>query len=85
MIPIAKPMLGQPEADAAAATVLSGWLSQGGEVAAFEAAFAAQVGAPFACAVSNCTAALHVALMAAGVGPGDEVLAKPFSEIKLLK
>jgi perosamine synthetase len=74
MIPIAKPMLGQPEADAAAATVLSGWLSQGGGVAAFEAAFAAQVGAPSACAVSNCTVALHLALMAAGVGPGDEVI-----------
>ena len=74
MIPIAKPLLGQPEADAAAATVLSGWLSQGAEVAAFEAAFAAHVGAPYACAVSNCTTALHLALLAAGVGEGDEVI-----------
>lgn len=74
MIPITRPAVGQPEADAASAAVLSGWLSQGGQVAAFEAEFAALVGAPFACAVTNCTVALHFALMAAGVGPGDEVV-----------
>ena len=74
MIPIARPSLGQEEADAAAAAVLSGWVSQGPEVAAFEAAFAQCVGAAHACAVSNCTTALHLALLAAGVGPGDEVI-----------
>jgi dTDP-4-amino-4,6-dideoxygalactose transaminase len=74
MIPIARPCLGFEEAAAAAAVVESGWLSQGAEVAAFEAEFAAYVGAPHACAVSNCTTALHLALLAARVGPGDEVI-----------
>ncbi|MDB5482860.1 MAG: DegT/DnrJ/EryC1/StrS family aminotransferase [Caulobacteraceae bacterium] len=74
MIPITKPLLDDSEADAAAAVVRSGWLSQGAQVAAFEAEFGARVGAPYACAVSNCTTALHVALMVAGVGPGDEVV-----------
>jgi dTDP-4-amino-4,6-dideoxygalactose transaminase len=74
MIPIARPLLSNDEAEAAADVVRSGWLSQGPEVAAFEAEFAAHVGAPYACAVSNCTTALHLALLAAGVGAGDEVV-----------
>ncbi|SHE59148.1 dTDP-4-amino-4,6-dideoxygalactose transaminase [Loktanella atrilutea] len=74
MIPIAKPLLGEAEAEAARAAVLSGWVSQGPQVAAFEADFAAFVGAPHACAVSNCTTALHLALMGMGVGSGDEVI-----------
>ncbi|MCS7039348.1 MAG: aminotransferase class I/II-fold pyridoxal phosphate-dependent enzyme, partial [Caldilineales bacterium] len=74
LIPVAKPWLGEEEAAAARRPILSGWVTQGAEVAAFEAEFAAYVGAAFACAVSNCTTALHLALRAVGVGPGDEVI-----------
>ncbi|WP_210529327.1 DegT/DnrJ/EryC1/StrS family aminotransferase [Rubellimicrobium arenae] len=74
MIPIAQPLLGPEEARAASQAVLSGWLSQGPQVAAFEAEFADLVGVEHACAVSNCTTALHLALLAVGVGPGDEVV-----------
>jgi perosamine synthetase len=73
-IPIARPLLGEPEAEAARRVILSGWLTQGEEVAAFEREFAAYVGAPFACAVSNCTTALHLALRAVGTRPGDEII-----------
>jgi perosamine synthetase len=74
MIPIARPVLGEREAEAARRAILSGWVTQGPEVAAFEREFAAAVGAAHACAVSSCTTALHLALVAAGVGPGDEVV-----------
>ena len=74
MIPVARPVLGEREAEAARRAILSGWVTQGPEVAAFEAEFAAIVGAPHACAVSSCTTALHLALVACGVGPGDEVV-----------
>ncbi len=81
MIPIAKPFLDVEEADAAREAVLSGWLSQGAQVGAFEREFAALTGAQHACAVSNCTTALHLALLAAGVGPGDEVITSSHSFI----
>jgi dTDP-4-amino-4,6-dideoxygalactose transaminase len=81
MIPIALPVLDETEADAARQAVLSGWVSQGPEVAAFEREFSALVGAPHACAVSNCTTALHLALWAAGIGPGDEVITASHSFI----
>src|SRR6187401_2511386 len=73
-IPIAKPILDEREAEAARRVILSGWVTQGPEVAAFEREFADAVGAPHACAVSSCTTALHVALTALGVGRGDEVV-----------
>jgi perosamine synthetase len=74
VIPIALPLLGDEEAEAAREAVLSGWVSQGPQVAAFERDFATLVGAPHACAVSNCTTALHLALVALDIGPGDEVI-----------
>jgi dTDP-4-amino-4,6-dideoxygalactose transaminase len=74
MIPIAKPLLGEAEVAAAGRPIASGWLTQGPEVAAFEREFAALVGAPHACAVSSGTTALHLALLAVGVRPGDEVV-----------
>ncbi len=74
LIPVARPTLDERDAEAARRAILSGWVTQGPEVAAFEKEFAAIVGAPHACAVSSCTTALHLALLACGVGPGDEVV-----------
>ena len=74
LIPVARPWLDERDAEAARRAIMSGWVTQGPEVAAFEREFAAAVGAPHACAVSSCTTALHLALLALGVGPGDEVV-----------
>lgn len=73
-IAFARPVLGKPEERAAARAIRSGWVTQGPEVNAFELEFAAAVGAKHAVAVSSATTALHLALKAAGVGPGDEVV-----------
>jgi perosamine synthetase len=81
VIPIAMPFLDENEADAAREAVLSGWVSQGPQVAAFEREFAALVEAPYACAVSNCTTALHLALAAVNIAPGDEVITASHSFI----
>lgn len=74
MIQLAKPFLGENEAAAAAETILSGWVTQGPRVAKFESSFADFVSSSHACAVSNCTTALHLSLLAAGVKAGDVVL-----------
>jgi perosamine synthetase len=75
------PVLEKAEAEAAHEAVLSGWVSQGPQVAAFEREFAELVGAARACAVSNCTTALHLALLSVGVAPGDEVITASHSFI----
>ena len=74
MIHITKPVLGEAEQRAVSEVLASGWLTQGPKVAAFEKAFAEYCGAKYAVAVSNCTTALHLALLVLGVGPGDEVI-----------
>lgn len=73
-IPLARPSLDDREIEAVSRVLRSGWITQGPEVAAFEREFASFVGAPHACAVSSCTTALHLALLAVGVKPGDEVI-----------
>jgi len=80
-IPVARPELGHEEVSAAQRAILSGWVTQGPEVAAFESEFAAFVGAKHACAVSSGTTALHLALLGAGVQPGDEVITVSHSYI----
>jgi perosamine synthetase len=81
MIPVMRPWLGEEEAQAAAEAVASGWIAQGPRVREFEEAFAEAIGAPHAVAVSSCTAALHLALIVAGIGPGDEVIVPSLSFI----
>jgi perosamine synthetase len=73
-IPVAKPWIDELEVEAVSRPLLSGWVTQGPEVAAFEREFADYVGAKHACAVSSCTTALHLALLAVGVQPGDEII-----------
>lgn len=80
-IPITKPWMGEAEEQAVRRPIVSGWVTQGPEVAGFEKEFAAYMGASFACAISSCTTALHLALLAVGVKPGDEVITASHSFI----
>jgi dTDP-4-amino-4,6-dideoxygalactose transaminase len=81
MIPVMRPWLDAEEAAAAAEAVSSGWVAQGPRVAKFEEAFASAIGAEHAVALSSCTTALHLALVVAGIGPGDEVVVPSLSFI----
>lgn len=79
MIPIAQPLIGTEDIDAVYEVLSSGQLAQGKHVAAFEQCFAGVCQVREAVAVSSGTAALHLALLAHGVGPGDEVITTSFS------
>ncbi len=78
-LPLFDLQLQPQDLSAVAQTLRSGWLTLGPRTAAFEEAFAAHLGARHAIAVSSCTAALHLAYLAAGVGPGDEVIVPSFT------
>ena len=78
-INVMQPWLGEEEVAAVAEVIRSGWVAQGPRVAEFESAFAASQQAAYAVAVSNCTTALHLALVVAGIGPGDDVVVPSFS------
>ena len=78
-IPSARPVIGDAEIEAAVRVLRSGMVVQGPEVAAFEQEFASLVGGRHCVAVNSGTSALHLALMAMGVKPGDEVIVPSFS------
>ena len=80
-VPIAKPIIGDEEIENVVEVLKSGMIAQGPKVAEFEQKFADWVGAKYGIAVNSGTAALHVALLASGIGKGDEVITTPFTFI----
>lgn len=81
LIPITQPCLGEEEVEAVASAIRSGWVAQGPLVAEFERALAGRLGVAHVVATSNCTTSLHIALLCAGIGPGDEVIVPSFTFI----
>ena len=73
-IDISRPDTGEEEWQALREPLLTGWLTQGSKVEAFERAFAQRHGVTYALATTSCTTALHVIMTALGIGPGDEVI-----------
>lgn len=78
-VQIAQPCMGEEEWQACRESILSGWVTQGPKVAAFQERFAARHGVAHAVACSNCTTGLHMVLAAMDIGPGDEVLVPSFT------
>lgn len=78
-LPYALPMIEEEEINEVVATLKSGWIAKGPRTIELEKRFAEFVGAKHAIAMNSCTAALHIALLAAGVGPGDEVITTPMT------
>jgi perosamine synthetase len=81
MIPIAKPYITKKDAAEVAKVVLSGWILQGPKVAEFEKLLGRYISTPYAIATSSCTTAMHLGLIACGIGHGDEVIVPSFSFI----
>ena len=73
------PKIEQPEIDEVVASLQSGWLGTGPKVARFEQAFSAYKGAKHAAALNSCTSALHLSILAAGIGQDDEVITTPMT------
>jgi perosamine synthetase len=80
-IPLAKPFLSHEEAQLAYDTILTNWVTQGPRVAEFEEKFALYAGSKYAVALSNCTTALHLSMIVAGIKEGDEVICPSMSYI----
>ena len=74
-----RPAIGEAEIAEVVDTLRSGWIGTGPKVARFEREFAAYIGSQHAVAVASCTAALHLAIRANGIGPGDEVVTSPLT------
>jgi dTDP-4-amino-4,6-dideoxygalactose transaminase len=79
LLPFAQPDIGEEEIEEVAATLRSGWLTNGPRVRQFEEDFGRAVGAEHAVALSSCTAGLHLALLACDLRPGDEVITTPLT------